>query len=59
LDLVPKRENAVAACTRSIANMKNYLALISKLDLSKLGDAQVDQDAMQSQQLVQDLLALN
>jgi len=57
LDLVPKRESAVAVCTRSIANMKNYLSLIDKLNLSQLAEAQAVQDAVQTQQLLQDLLA--
>lgn len=57
LDLVPKRESAVAVCTRSIANMKNYLSLIDKLNISQLAEAQAIQDAVQTQQLLQDLLA--
>ncbi len=57
LDLVPKRESAVAACARSITNMKNYQKLVSKIDQNALKQAQADQDAMESQRLVQDLLA--
>jgi xylose isomerase len=57
LDLVPKRESAVAACNRSIKNMKNYLSLIGRIDRNALADAQASQDAMQTQQLVQDLIA--
>lgn len=58
LDLVPKRESAVGACARSIANMKNYWNLVSKLDREKLKEAQNRQDALDSQRLVQQLIGL-
>jgi len=57
LDLVPKRESAVAACARSISNLKNYQKLVDKIDLNALKAAQAEQDAMETQRLVQDLLA--
>ena len=58
LDLVPKRESAVGACTRSIENLKNYLKLISNLDRNMLAQAQNDQNALEAQRLVQDLIAV-
>lgn len=57
LDLVPKRESAVGACTRSIANLRNYQKLLSRLNRDALGQAQAEQDALEAQRLVQELLA--
>jgi sugar phosphate isomerase/epimerase len=57
LDLVPKRESAVGACARSIANMRTYMKLISKLDRVALKGAQANQDALEAQRLVQELIA--
>lgn len=56
LDLVPKRESAVGACSRSISNMKNYWSLVKKLDRGKMKDAQYVQDALETQRLVQQLI---
>lgn len=58
LDLVPKRESAVGACARSIANMKNYLKLIEKMERGNLEAAQEAQDALEAQRLVQQLIGL-
>ena len=58
LDLVPKRESAVGACTRSIANLKNYQKLVSKMDRNLLSEAQSEQDGLKAQDVVQNLLAL-
>jgi xylose isomerase len=59
LDLVPKRERAVDACTRSIKNLKNYRKMVSKMDRKLLSAAQAEQDALKAQDVVQDLLALD
>jgi xylose isomerase len=57
LDLVPKRESPVDACTQSIVNLKNYLTLISKLDKEALRQAQAELDAIAAQRLVNEILS--
>jgi xylose isomerase len=57
LDLVPKREDAVAACTRSIANLTHYLKFVERIDIEALKAAQSQMDAMESQRLVQDVFS--
>lgn len=57
LDLVPKRESPVDACTQSIVNLKNYLSLISKLDKEALRQAQAELDAITAQRLVNKILS--
>lgn len=57
LDLVPKREDAVAACTRSIKNLTHYLKFVERIDIGALKAAQSEMDAMESQRLVQDVFA--
>lgn len=57
LDLVPKRESAVDACTQSIFALNTYLRLISRLDLPSLRQAQQTLDAITTQRLVHTMLA--
>jgi xylose isomerase len=57
LDLVPKRESAVDACTQSIYALKTYLQLISRLDLPALQHAQQTLDAITTQRLVHAMIA--
>ncbi len=56
LDLVPKRESALGVCARSIANMQTYQRLAEKLDREQLKMAQGEQDALETQRLVQELI---
>jgi xylose isomerase len=56
LDLVPKREDVVAACTHSIRVLKVYQGLIAKLDRKALHKAQESMDALEAQRLIHDVL---
>lgn len=56
LDLVPKRESPVDACTQCIVNLKNYQRLIAKLDPIKLSQAQAMMDSVETQRLIQELI---
>jgi xylose isomerase len=57
LDLVPTRESPVDACIQSIVTLRNYQRLLDKLDLNKLLLAQQELDSVESQRIIQDLLA--
>jgi xylose isomerase len=57
LDLVPKRENTVDACTQCIVSLKNYQHLISKLDRDSLRKAQTELDVIETQRIVQEMIA--
>ncbi|MCC7208089.1 MAG: TIM barrel protein [Anaerolineae bacterium] len=56
LDLVPKREEVVAACAHSIHALQVYLGLIKHLDRAALRAAQADMDALKVQRLIHDML---
>lgn len=57
LDLVPKRESPVDACTQCIKNLINYQKLLSNLDLELLHQAQQELDAITTQRLIQDVIS--
>jgi xylose isomerase len=57
LDIVPQRESAVAACTQSIITLKNFLQLLARLDLAALRQAQAEMDAIETQRIVQQMIA--
>ncbi len=56
LDLVPTRENVVAACAQSINALDVYQKLASKLDRAALCQAQQEMDAVEAQRLIFALL---
>ncbi len=56
LDIVPQREAPPAAAAQSIATLKNYLRLLTRLDVAALCEAQASQDAVASQRIVQRIL---
>jgi sugar phosphate isomerase/epimerase len=57
LDLVPKREDVVIACTQSVNALKIYQKLIRKLDRGTLRKAQQEMDAIETQRLIHKMLA--
>lgn len=57
LDIVPQRESAVAACTQSIITLRNFLKLLARLDQGALRQAQVEMDAVETQRIVQQMIA--
>jgi len=57
LDIVPRRESPVKASTQSIATLKNMQRVIARLDLVALAKAQAELDAVESQRLIQNLIA--
>ena len=57
LDIVPQRESAVAACTQSIITLRNFLKLLARLDLAALRQAQAEMDAVETQRIVQQMIA--
>lgn len=57
LDIVPQRESAVAACTQSIITLRNFLQLLARLDLAALRQAQAEMDAVETQRIVQQMIA--
>ncbi len=57
LDLVPTRESPVEACAQSIVSMKNYQRLLDKIDLDDLRLAQENLNAVETQRIIQDMLA--
>jgi L-rhamnose isomerase len=56
LDIVPRRESPVKACTQSIITMQNMFAIIEKIDLAALAKARFEMNGVESQRLVQELL---
>ncbi len=52
LDLVPKREDVVAACSGSIRAMETYARLIASLDRTALHAAQAEMDAISIQRMI-------
>lgn len=59
LDLVPTRESPVAACAQSIKTLKNFQRLIARLDRAALHRAQEEHDAIETQRLVQEMIAVD
>ena len=59
LDLVPTRESPVDACAQSIVSLKNFQRLLEKIDLDQLRQAQEDLNAVETQRIIQDMLAPN
>ncbi len=57
LDLVPKREDVVAACAQSIQALEIYRSLIGCLDRSALRAAQQEMDAIATQRLIHGMIA--
>ncbi len=57
LDIVPRRESPIAACTRSIATLQGFQRLLAKLDLGALRQAQAELDSVETQRVVQQMLA--
>ncbi len=56
LDLVPTREEVVAACAQSISALNLYNTLITKLDRAALEAAQTEMDAVEAQRLIHNIL---
>lgn len=56
LDLVPTREDVVAACTQSVDALNIYHNLIAKLDKAALHMAQQEMDAVETQRLIHQML---
>jgi xylose isomerase len=56
LDLVPTREDVVAACTQSINALNIYQGLIARLDRTALRKAQAEMDAVETQRLIHKML---
>ncbi|MBZ0309489.1 MAG: sugar phosphate isomerase/epimerase [Anaerolineae bacterium] len=56
LDQFPFRENPVEAARASIRTLKKMNALLDRIDMKALSDAQSHQDALAAQQIVLDLL---
>jgi L-rhamnose isomerase len=56
LDLVPTREDVVAACTQSINALNIYQTLITRLDRAALRKAQAEMDAVETQRLIHKIL---
>jgi len=59
LDLVPTRESPVGACAQSIKTLKNFQRLIARLDRAALHRAQEELDAIETQRLVQEMIAVD
>jgi xylose isomerase len=57
LDIVPRREDPVAAATRSIAMLQICRTLLARLDRAALREAQDRMDAVETQRLAQQMLA--
>jgi len=57
LDIVPRRENPVAASARSIEMLQTCRKLLAKLDRAALQRARGEQDAVEAQRIVQQMLA--
>jgi xylose isomerase len=56
LDIVPRRESPVKAATQSIVSLQNMVKVLSRLDLKELGKAQAEQDALETQRIIQNLM---
>ncbi len=56
LDLVPTREDVVAACTQSIRVLETYKRVIARLDRPALRAAQAEMDAVAVQRLIHEAL---
>lgn len=56
LDIVPRRESAVKACTQSIVAMEKIYGMIDRLDRVALAKAQAQMDAMETQRIVYGLI---
>jgi xylose isomerase len=52
LDIVPRRESAVKACTQSLDAMNKLYDLIGRLDKRALAEAQREMDAVETQRLI-------
>jgi L-rhamnose isomerase len=52
LDIVPRRESAVQACTQSLAAMGKIYSMIGRLDRVALAKAQAQMDAVETQRIV-------
>lgn len=57
LDLVPTRESPVHACAQSIVTLKNYQRTLAKLDIEALSQAQKELDAIETQRIIQEMVA--
>lgn len=56
LDIVPRRESAVKACTQSIVAMEKIYGMIDRLDRVALDKAQAQMDAVETQRIVYGLI---
>jgi sugar phosphate isomerase/epimerase len=56
LDIVPRRESAVKACTQSFAAMEKIYGMIDRLDRVALAKAQAQMDAVETQRIVYSLI---
>jgi sugar phosphate isomerase/epimerase len=56
LDLVPTRENVVAACAQSLQALDIYQDLITRLDREALRSAQEEMDSVEAQRLIHAIL---
>ena len=57
LDLVPKREEVVPACTQSIRALDAYRSMIDRLDVAALAAARQEMDAVAAQTIVHGMFA--
>jgi sugar phosphate isomerase/epimerase len=57
LDMVPRKETPVAAATVSLAVLQSYFRILNRLDRAALKQAQGELDAIQTQQIIQAMLA--
>jgi hypothetical protein len=56
LDLVPTREDVVAACAQSIRALDVYKELVRRIDRAALRQVQQEMDAVEAQRLIHETL---
>jgi hypothetical protein len=56
LDIVPRRESPVKACTQSMAAMEKIYSLIDRLDRAALAKAQAEMDAVETQRIIHQVI---
>ena len=58
LDIVPRREDPIDACTRCISTLENFQKLLSRLDRNALSKARLKMDNVEIQNIVQNMLVM-
>jgi len=56
LDIVPRRESPVKACTQSMAALEKIYCLIDRLDRDALAKAQAEMDAVETQRIIHQVI---